>query len=63
MRLITLSEIEPVGERQTGTQRQKRVPMPSRQLNGETLHCLIKPHSFWSRIVEKAFAITGGGYE
>jgi hypothetical protein len=62
MRLMTLSEIEPVGERQTGTQRQ-RVPMPSQHLNGETGHCPIKPHCFWSRIVEKAFAITGGGYE
>jgi hypothetical protein len=64
MQLITVSEIEPFGERQTYTQRQKRVPMPSRHRNGETVHCPIKPNSVWSRTVDKAIAIiTGGCYE
>jgi hypothetical protein len=59
MHLTTLSEIDPFGERQTGTQRQKRVPMPSRHLNDKTRHYPIKP----SRTSEKAFATKGGCYE
>jgi hypothetical protein len=61
MRIITVSEIEPFGERQTGTQRQTRLPMSSQQLNRETVHCPIKPIS--SRTGEKAIARKGGCYE
>jgi hypothetical protein len=64
MRIITVSEIEPFGERQTGMQRQKYVPMPLRRLNGETVSCPIKPNSVWHRTVDKAITIiTGGCYE
>jgi ribosomal protein L4 len=63
MRLITVSEIEPFGERQTGIQRQKGMPMPS-WLNGETVSCPIKPNSVWRRTVDKVILIiTGGCYE
>jgi hypothetical protein len=57
MRLNTLSQIEPFGERQTGTQRQKRLPMSWRHLNDKTVRCPIKP------CFEKAIAIKGGDYE
>jgi hypothetical protein len=62
MRITTVSEIKPFGERQTGIQRQKGVPMPSWHLDGETVSCPIKP--VWCRTVEKAITIiTGGCYE
>jgi hypothetical protein len=61
MRLTTLSQIDPFSERQTRTQRQNGLPMPSRHLSGETVHCPIKHIS--SQTFEKAIAITGGCYE
>jgi hypothetical protein len=62
MRLNTLSQTDPFGENQTGTQ--QRLPMSWRCLNSELVYCPIKPNSFdWSRTFEKAIARKGGCYE